>query len=179
MIYKLILLKDLPEAEAGFEFFLKGGMASHDGDEWFSWVTRQGIYHSMYSLYNEKRIDWIKAEETDLPDNRLDLENYFPNHELLSFKEALDAQGFLYDDTPFGINNIRCCDNEQLKMLGATKADCIYCNNCGKAIQDAINFLVWGLKDVPSPRGNYMGEYRYDPFEKYIAAVVKDEFIVK
>lgn len=177
MICKLTLLRDLPEGEAGFNFFIKGGEASHDGDEWFNWISREGIYSRMYTLFREGRKDWVSIEASDLPDNRHDLQSVFPNHELLSFKDALDHQGFVYDETAFGINNIRCC-GKQLQMLGATKADCIYCSHCGKAVQDAVNFLVWGLKEVESPRP-YMMEYYYDPFKKYIAAHVKDEYLDK
>ncbi len=41
MIYKLTLLRDLPEAKAGFDFYLRGGLASHDGEEWCSRVTQE------------------------------------------------------------------------------------------------------------------------------------------
>ena len=174
MIYKLTLLRDLPEAKAGFDFYLRGGLASRDGEEWFSWVTREPIYARLYWLYVEKREDWVLVEESDIPDTRYELQDNFPNNRLVSFKEALDEQGFLYDESFNGINNIRCCD-EQLKMLGATKADCIYCSNCGKAVQDAVNYLVWGLKDVQAPRRAYFTEFSYDPYRKFITGLVKDE----
>ncbi len=174
MIYRLILIKDLPEADAGFNFLIRGGMASHDGEEWFAWMSREGIYSRMYQLYNDKRYDWVAVEETSIPDNSYDVQDSFPNSKLLSFKEALDEQEFIYDESVYGINNIRCC-GEQVKMLGATKADCIYCSNCGKAIQDVVNYLVWGLKDVPAPRRTYFTEVRYDPYKKFLAGQVQDE----
>jgi len=176
MIYKVTLLQNLPEAEAGFTYYLRGGLASHDGEEWFAWNTREPVYARIYQLVREKRNDWVLVEETDIPDNSYNLQDNFPNNKLLSFKEALDEQGFLYDESLYGINNIRCC-SEQLKMLGATKADCIYCSNCGKAVQDAVNFLVWGLKDVPPPRRPSFTEYSYDPYTKFITGQVKDEHL--
>lgn len=177
MIYRLTLLRNLPEAEAGFSFYLKGGLASEDGEDWFSWITRDSIYTRMYHLFWEERHDWVLVEDSNIPDNRYDLQDCFPDHRLLGFKEALDSQGFIYDESSYGINNIRCC-GEQLKMLGATKADCIYCSNCGKGVQDAVNYLVWGLKDVPPPR-TYLYEFRYDPFKKYLAGIIKDENLKK
>ncbi|WP_054692068.1 hypothetical protein [Syntrophomonas palmitatica] len=178
MIYKLTLLKELPESPAGFSFLLRGGLASHDGEEWFSWIGREGIYGRMYQLFVDKRTDWIKIEESGISDNSYDLQDSFPNNLLLSFKEALDQQSFLYDENFNGINNIRCC-NEQVKMLGASKADCIYCCTCGKAVQDAVNFLVWGLEDIPAPRRAYFMEFRYDPYKKYLAGQVKSEHLIK
>jgi hypothetical protein len=174
MIYKLTLLKDLPEKNAGFTFFLKGGQASHDGEEWFSWISREPAYARIYQLFVENRKDWVLAEDSEIPDTRYELQDNFPDNKLMSFKEALDEQGFVYDESFYGINNIRCC-GEQLKMLGATKADCIYCSHCGKAVQDAVNYLVWGLKDVQAPRRAYFSEYRYDPFRKYLTGQTKDE----
>ncbi len=174
MIYKLTLVKDLPEAEAGFTFYLRGGLASHDGEEWFSWITREPAYARIYQLFVENRSGWVLIEESNIPDTRYELQDNFPNNRLVSFKEALDKQSFLYDESFHGINNIRCC-GEQLKMLGATKADCIYCGNCGKAVQDAVNYLVWGLKDVEPPNRPYFTEYSYDPYQKFITGQVKDE----
>jgi len=174
MIYKLTLLKDLPEAEAGFTFLLQGGLASHDGEEWFSWITREPAYARIYQLFREKRSDWVLVEDSNIPDTRYELQHYFPNNRLVSFKEALDEQSFLYDESLYGINNIRCC-GEQLKMMGATKADCIYCSNCGKAVQDAVNYLVWGLEDVEPPRRAFFTEYSYDPYRKFITGKAKEE----
>jgi hypothetical protein len=174
MIYKLTLLRDLPEADAGFTFYLRGGLASHDGEEWFSWITREPVYARIYQLLGEKRDDWVLVEDSGLADTGYEWQAHFPNNRLVSFKEALDEQNFLYDESLYGINNIRCC-GEQLKMLGATKADCIYCSNCGKAVQDAVNYLVWGLKDVDAPRRAYFTEFSYDPYRKFVTGQVKDE----
>lgn len=178
MIYRLTLIKDLPEAASGFYFYLRGGLASHDGEDWFSWMGREAIYGRMYHLFKNNRFEWVKIEETDLPDNSYDLQDTFPGNRLLSFKEALDELNFHYDESYYGVNNIRCCD-EQVKMLGATKADCLYCANCGKAIQDSVNFLVWGLKDVSAPHRTYNTEFRYDPYKKFLAGQAKDEYLKK
>ncbi len=175
MIFRLTLIKDLPEADRGFSFYIRGGLASHDGEEWFAWTGREAIYGRMYHLVKDQRFEWIQAEETDIPDNSYELQDNFPNHRLLSFKEALDELGFQYDESYYGINNIRCC-GEQLKMLGLTKADCLYCSNCGKAVQDSVNFLVWGLSDVTAPHRTYNIEFHYDPYKKYLAGEAKEEY---
>jgi len=178
MIYRLTLVKDLPEADNGFTFFIRGGLASHDGEDWFAWAGREPVYGRMYNLVKEGRAEWVKIEETDLPDNSYELQDSFPDHHLLSFKEALDQLGFYYDESYNGINNIRCCD-EQVKMLGVTKADCLYCANCGQAVQDAVNFLVWGLSDVAAPHRTYNTEFHYDPYKKYLAGQAKNEYLKK
>jgi len=175
LIHRLTLLKDLPESEAGFTFYLRGGQASHDGEEWFAWMSREPIYNRMYHLFRDGREDWILVEEADIADNSYDLQETFPDRQLVSFKEALDELGFNYDESFYGINNIRCCQNEQVKMLGATKADCLYCGTCGNALQDAVNFLVWGLEDIKPPTNIYFSQFRYDPYKKYLTGKVKAE----